>query len=49
VDANYGSGLPSEKLMESAGVGYYNYITFVLERLIVFYIKSKNLKAINLI
>lgn len=49
IDANYGSGLPSEKLMESAGVEYYNYVTFVLERLIIFYTKSKNLKAINLI
>jgi len=49
VDANYVTGISSEQLMESAGVGYYNYVTFVLERLIIFYIKSKNLKTINLI
>lgn len=48
VDAQYKSGLTSEQLLESAGVEFYNFVTFILERLIIFYMYEKNLKVKNL-
>ena len=47
-NAIYTTGLSSEKLKELTGLDYYTYHTFVLERLIIFYTKSKNLKTLNL-
>ena len=49
VDANYKSGISSEELFENTGCKFYNMVTFLLERLIIFYIQNKNLKAISLI
>lgn len=34
VDAEYQSGLPTEKLKEYTNLDYYNYVTFVLERML---------------
>ncbi len=42
-DANYTSGLPAEELEKFTGMKYYNYVTFVLERLIIQYIYNKQL------
>jgi len=49
IDANYKSGISSEELFENTGCKFYNMVTFLLERLIIFYIQNKNLKAISLI
>jgi hypothetical protein len=48
-DAKYITGLSSEKLKELTGLDYYTYHTFVLERLILFYVTNKQLKNLNLI
>jgi hypothetical protein len=48
-DAIYTTGLSSEKLKELTGLDYYTYHTFVLERLILFYVTNKQLKNLNLI
>jgi hypothetical protein len=44
-DAKYITGLPTNKLQELTGLDYYTYHTFVLERLIVYFIADKNLKV----
>ena len=49
VDANYTSGVNKEKLLQYSGMEFYNYVTFTLERLILFYIKEKQLKVLNLL
>jgi len=43
-NANYSSGLDPVKLKELTGLEYYTYHTFVLERLILYYIQDKGLK-----
>ena len=47
VDAQYKSGLEKEKLKELTGLDFYPFQTFILERLILFYIKDKNLKILS--
>ena len=47
VDADYTSGLNKEDLKKYTGLDFYNYVTFVLERLIVYFIANKQIKAIN--
>ena len=49
VDANYTSGVNKEKLLQYSGMEFYNYVTFTLERLILFYVKEKQLKVLNLL
>lgn len=44
-NANYISGLPSDKLKELTGLEYYTYHSFCLERLILYFITDKKLKA----
>ena len=46
IDANY-KGVGKEKLKELSGLEYYNNVTFVLERLILFFIESKKLNCLN--
>jgi hypothetical protein len=46
VDANY-KGVGKEKLKELTGLEFYNMVTFVLERLILFYIRDKKLNCLN--
>lgn len=41
VDANYKTGISKEELIENTGLEFYNYVTFVLERLVVFFMKDK--------
>lgn len=48
-NANYTSGLAAEKLKELTGLEYYTYHTFILERLIVFYINNKQLNVLKLL
>lgn len=48
VDANYKSGVNKEELMANSGVEFYNYVTFILERLPLFFIKEKQLKVLNI-
>lgn len=45
VDAEYKSGLSPEKLKEFTGMEYYNYVTFICERLLPFFIHKKGLKV----
>ena len=47
VDAEYKSGLPPELLKQYTGLDFYNYQTFVLERMILFFIDNKKLKTYN--
>lgn len=49
IDANYQSNLSKEEFKELTGLDFYNYVTFILERLIVFYMYDKNLKVLNTI
>jgi len=42
-DATYRGGISPEELKERTGLDYYNFVTFVLERLVLYYIKEKNL------
>lgn len=49
IDANYKSGISSEELFKNTGCHFYSYPTFILERLIIFYIQDKNLKYNSLI
>lgn len=44
VDANYESGLIKEKLKDYTNLEFYNYVTFILERLVLFYVNNKKLK-----
>ena len=44
-DAKYITGLPTDKLQELTGLDYYTYHTFVLERLILYFIADKKLKV----
>jgi hypothetical protein len=46
-DAKYFAGLIPEKLKDATELDHYTYHTFVLERLILFYLKNK--KVLNLI
>lgn len=46
-DANYLGGLSKEQLKENTNLDFYNYITFVLERLILQFIDYKQLKVKN--
>lgn len=46
-DANYKGGLSKEKLKKLNGMEFYNFPTFVLERLILMYLENKNLKVLN--
>jgi hypothetical protein len=46
VDAKY-EGVGKEKLKELTGLEFYNNVTFVLERLILFYIRDKKLNCLN--
>lgn len=48
-NANYTSGLPADKLKELTGLDHYTYHTFVLERLIVFYVHQKQLSILKLV
>jgi len=48
-NANYVSGLPADKLKEYTGLDFYTYHTFVLERLILYYIANKQLKVLNIV
>jgi glycosyltransferase involved in cell wall biosynthesis len=48
-NANYSTGLDPVKLKELTGLDYYTYHTFVLERLILYYIADKKLKVKSLI
>lgn len=47
VDAEYKSGLPPELLKQYTNLDFYNYQTFVLERMILFFIDNKKLKTYN--
>ena len=38
-----------EELQKYAGVDFYNYVTFILERLPIFYIAHNQLSTLNLI
>jgi len=44
-DAKYITGLPTNKLQELTGLDYYPYQTFVLERLILYFVADKKLKV----
>lgn len=44
-DAKYITGLPTNKLQELTGLDYYPYQTFVLERLILYFMADKKLKV----
>ena len=46
-DANYLGGLSKEQLKENTNLDFYNYITCVLERLILQFIDYKQLKVKN--
>ena len=46
-DAQYKGGLTPEQLKETLGLDFYSFPTFILERLILFYIHNKNLKVCN--
>lgn len=48
VDANY-EGVGRQKLKELTNLDFYNYTSFVLERLIIVYIKEKQLRVLNLL
>jgi len=48
-DANYVSGIAPEKLKEMTGLDHYTFHTFVLERLICFYLHEKQLKILNIV
>ena len=49
IDAQYKTGLPAEKLLELTGLPYYTLETFILERLILFYVEDKKLKTLKLV
>lgn len=42
-DATYRGGISPEELKERTGLDFYNHVTFVLERLVLYYVKEKNL------
>ena len=46
-DAQYKGGLTPEQLKETTNLDFFNFVTFILERLILFYIHNKNLKVCN--
>ena len=46
-DAQYKGGLTPEQLKEATNLDFFNFVTFILERLILFYIHNKNLKVCN--
>ena len=48
-DAKYITGLPTNKLKELTGLDHYTYHTFVLERLILYFIADKKLKVKSVI
>ena len=48
VDANYTSHLSKEEFKELTGLDFYNYLTFILERMPSFYIYDKKLKCLDL-
>lgn len=48
VDAVYPTGLSSEQLEKYTGLTYYNNFTFVMERLVLFFIMHNNLKVKNI-
>ena len=48
-DAKYITGLPTNKLQELTGLDHYTYHTFVLERLILYFIADKKLKVKSVI
>ena len=48
VDANYKSHLSKEEFKELTGLDFYNYLTFILERMPSFYIYDKKLKCLDL-
>src|SRR6185437_6188287 len=43
IDANYTSGLSKEELKERTGLEFYNFVTFILERLIIQYVYHNKL------
>lgn len=43
-NANYEGGLPAHVLEKYTGLTYYNFVTFVLERLILFFVKQEILE-----
>lgn len=44
-DANYTGGISQEELKKRTNLDFFNFVTFTLERLVLFYIKEKNLKV----
>lgn len=46
-NAQYKSGLPSDKLKVYTGLEYYNFVTFICERLIGQWIQKNNIKTLN--
>lgn len=48
-DAQYAGGLDSKKLKELTGMEFYNFPTFVLERMLLMYLEDKKLKTLELI
>jgi hypothetical protein len=48
-DAGYVGGLSREELFKACGLTHYNFLTFILERLVLQYISHKKLKFINTI
>jgi hypothetical protein len=47
-DANYSSGLTSDKLYEKIGMTYYPFHTFILERLLSVWIDNKRIATLDL-
>jgi hypothetical protein len=47
-DANYSSGLTSDKLYEKIGMTYYPFHTFILERLLSVWIDNKRISTLDL-
>lgn len=48
-DANYESGLTKEEFKKLTNLDFYNFLTFVLERLPAFYLQNNNYKVLNLL
>lgn len=46
-DARYKSGLSQDKLKEYTGLDYYNFVTFILERMISIWVDNKKIKTLD--
>lgn len=48
-DAGYTAGIEKEDLKANTGLDFYNYVPFVLERMMIQYIHNYNIKTVSLI